>query len=101
MKEINPNDYAYVAANLAAEIEARNFFSGTIRTEHDGFTSELLTTLIIYRQKPQADCGPTPLLGPITDVVPVWWELHTFEPDGEEVFNDFSFSDVKPLLLRR
>ena len=101
MREINPNDYAYVAANLAAEIEDRTFFSGTIRTEHDGFDSELLTTLIIYRQKPQADCGPTSLMGPIVDVVPVWWEFHTFEHDGEEVLNDFYFSDVKPLLLGR
>ncbi len=99
MKEINPNDYAYVAANLAAEIEARNFFSGTIRTEHDGFESELLATLIIYRQKALPEEGPTTLLGPIVDVVPVWWEFHTFDPDGEEVLNDFSFSDIKPLLI--
>ena len=101
MKEITTNDYAYVAANLAAEIEARNFFSGTICTNYDGFDSELLVTLLIYRQKPRPEEEGATLLGPIVDVVPVWWEFHTFDPDGEEMLNDFSFSDVKPLLINR
>lgn len=100
MKEITPNDYAYVAANVTDRIEHRSFFSGAIRTDHEGFVSELIATLIIYRNRPEEEPnGPTQLLGTICDIVPVWWEFHTYDPEGEEMLNDFSFSDLKPLLI--
>ena len=100
MKEITPNDYAYVAASVAERIEGRSFFSGTIRTAHEGFESELITTLVIYRHKPtDTPNGPRQLIGDVYEIVPVWWEFHTYDPEGEEIMNDFSFSDLKPLLI--
>lgn len=34
----------------------------------------------------------------LTDIVPVWWEFHTFE-DGRVISNDFYFSDLKKLIF--
>lgn len=31
---------------------------------------------------------------PVSDLVPVWWEFHTFSAEGE-MLNDFDFSEMK------
>lgn len=99
MIEIRPTDYAYVAANLAAAIEGKEFFSGTICTEHDDFYSTLIATLIIYHNHPHSDSHLPPEAPRVVDIVAVWWEFHTYDSEGEEILNDFSFADVKPLLI--
>ena len=82
-------DYLQVAEQLLEAIGERQFFSTNLTVELDTFDATLIATLIIYRT-PEGD---------IRDVVPVWWEMHTYEPDTyEELLNDFSFGELRGLL---
>lgn len=36
----------------------------------------------------------------LSDLIPVWWELHTYNADGDEVLLwDFSFTELKKYIL--
>ena len=48
-------------------------------------------SVIVYRTRlsqPEGDAEP------VSDLVPVWWEFHTFSAEGE-MLNDFDFSEMK------
>lgn len=76
-------EYAEVWRSVVEAVGEANYFNGKVVTSHAGFDSELTTTLIIYRDRNHPE-------HPITGVVPVWWEMATF--DGEHPLpNDFSF----------
>lgn len=94
MIEIRPSDYAAVARELAERIESTDFVNTTVHTSDDMFDSSLTATLIVYR----SECPSATSMRPIIDVVPVWWEFHTYTPDGDEQINDFSFAELKPYL---
>ena len=88
--EFLPDDYALVAEELTREIEGKEFLSATITTLHSNFEAELILTLIIYRTRE----------GEVSDVVPVWWEMHTYDLEsGEEFPNDFSFGNLREVLI--
>lgn len=89
-------DHKTIAALLEERIACSDFFSGTIATSHDGFEARLVATLIIYRT-PRSPSPPSG--GEIYSVVPVWWEMHTYLPDGREVMNDFELRALYPLLV--
>ena len=80
-------DYATVWCSLLEVIGERNYFNGTVECAHEAFTSRLTTTLIIYRDRTLPD-------RPITSIVPIWWEMHTFDADGNQQFNDFSLKEL-------
>ncbi len=52
-------------------------------------------TLVIYRR---TETLPEGIRRPISNVVPVWWELTT-TTEGGNVPNDFSFGELKPYLI--
>lgn len=84
--EFSNADYAQVRACLLEAIDGSDFFSATVTSEHPAFESELVATIIVYRNSE----------GEIYDLVPVWWEMHTYDPDtGEELLNDFSFRTLR------
>lgn len=90
--EFLSDDYAVVAEQLAGEIEGKPFLSATITTLHPNFEAELILTLIIYRTRE----------GEVSDVVPVWWEMHTYDLEsGEELPNDFSFGNLREVLISK
>lgn len=96
MIEISHQEYQRVADTLAPHLHSTDFYAGRTECTHNGYTSELIATLIVYRQPLHNTDLPTERH--VIDVVPVWWEFHTYCPDGNEVLNDFSFSQLKPLL---
>lgn len=87
--EFLPSDYSIVAAALTEAIGDKGFVAATIETSHPYFFAKLVATLIIYRDAE----------GEVTNVVPVWWEMHTYDEDGIERLNDFSFSTLRPQLI--
>ena len=90
--EFLSDDYALVAEELMREIEGKQFLSATLTTLHSNFEAELILTLIIYRTRE----------GEVSDVVPVWWEMHTYDLDtGEEFPNDFSFGTLREGLISK
>lgn len=84
--EFSHADYAQVRTLLEEAIDGSDFFSATVTSEHPAFEAELVATIIVYRN-PE---------GEIYDLVPVWWEMHTYDPStGEELLNDFSFRTLR------
>lgn len=92
--EFSPKEYAEVWESLLEMVGESEYFNGKITTTHQGFCSELTTTIIIYRNKhhPQR---------PICDIVPIWWQMATFANFdnegnlGEEHPNDFEFYTLR------
>lgn len=82
-----PKEYAEVLHSLLEDIGERSYFSGTVTTQHREFTSHLKTTLIIYRDRTLPEL-------PVSDFVPVWWEMST-TCENNEVFNDFSLATLR------
>ena len=90
-----PNQlYLEVADRLIARFGTSDYFSGTLSLDYDGVMCNLLLSAIIYRRRERCDEGERLL---IADVVPVWWEFHTVEEQGE-ILNDFSFNVLRQYL---
>jgi hypothetical protein len=54
----------------------------------------MLFSGVLYRKRlylPEGECDA------IDDIVPVWWEFHTFNQQGE-ILNDFSFTELRNYL---
>jgi hypothetical protein len=94
MIEICSDSYRDLAALLREEIQTADYFNGSVTLEKPDFSARLVATLIIYRR---TETTPEGARRPIDNVVPVWWELQTTTPEGP-VPNDFSFSELRPLL---
>ena len=89
-------EYGQVLESLLEAIGTKSYFNGRVITTHEGFSSLLTATLIVYRTAE----------GAIRDFVPVWWELTTFLGDPnraprEELPNDFSFHSLRELFLEQ
>lgn len=89
-----PELYREAAERLCGAIGNQSYFSGTILFSFDGTECRMTTSVIVYREKILLPDGDTEV---IANLVPVWWEFHT-SICGEEVSNDFSFSEMKSLL---
>lgn len=88
MYNITKEQYEEVKNQLLEEIEEKNYWSGQINDQfEDGVDYQLNLTVIIYRSKED---------GTITDLVPIWWEFHTWENEDSdvEIANDFLFSEL-------
>ena len=93
-----PNDYAEVLASLLENIGTRNFFNGRVATSHEGFSSVLTATLIVYRRNQEDPHSP------VSDFVPVWWDMECFVDEEEAplthpVGDDFSLASLRKLLI--
>ncbi len=91
MININRDEYRRMSADLLDLIGERNYFKGSVSINTDKWDGWLNCVLIIYRDRisyPEGDSDE------IVDIIPVWWEFHTIEEDGE-VLNDFRFDELK------
>ncbi len=96
MIEIESDDYVAVAEKFAEAVGGSEYFSGSVSCSHAGFDSVLTATVLVYRR---GDGMPEGKYGMVTDIVPVWWEFSTVAPDGSELINGFSFSELKKYFL--
>ena len=95
MYEISTSLYREVGERLIETIGTREFFSGSIHLTHGDVDCQLTCTLIIERGE-HASEGQC--FRPITALIPIWWEFHTYIDDDEKM-NDFSFSELTALSL--
>lgn len=96
MYEISQDLYLTVAQRLCDAIDDGNFFSGSIGGTCADTEWRLTASLVIYRDKVRAPDGDSM---PIKDIVPVWYEFHTFD-SGTETLNDFDFRDMLHYIVR-
>ena len=94
MYDIPSQLYLEVADRLIARFGTSDYFSGTLSLDYEGVMCSLLLSAIIYRRRERCDESERLL---IADVVPVWWEFHTVEEQGE-ILNDFSFNVLRQYL---
>jgi len=90
MYEISQDLYLTVARMLCDAIGGDNYFSGSIGGTCADTEWRLTASLVIYRDKERAPDGD---ILAIKDIVPVWYEFHTFG-SGTETLNDFDFRDL-------
>ena len=92
---IEPHIYEALAQKLLEEIGWRNYISTTLEVEDGDRFFRFVCAAVIYRRDEQ---WPEGVFEVISDIVPVWWELHSFQ-DGEEVLNDATFNELKRYLI--
>ena len=94
MYDILPELYQKVLAEILDSVGNRGYYSGRLELEHEGVTCVMSLSAVIYRSEERY---PEGLVQRIVDMVPVWWEFHTFL-DGDELLNDFSFNYLRQYL---
>ncbi|MDE6046414.1 MAG: hypothetical protein K2G10_03845 [Alistipes sp.] len=94
MYSVSSDLYRQVLASLLEAVGGRGYFSGSIEGETPDAEWRLTLSAIVYRERISAPEGD---FETVSDLVPVWWEFHTFAPEGERL-NDFSFSELRELL---
>ena len=94
MYNVLPELYREVLTRLLDEISSRGYYSGALEFEYWGVECRMVLSAVIYRDEVQY---PEGAFSVVADIVPVWWEFHTFI-DGEEVVNNFSFNELREYI---
>ncbi len=88
MLTITPTTYSELAALLVANINDREYYSGTVTLFTPQVDYHLTSTLMLrYRD---VEC-PDTHYREISQVIPIWWEMSSIDDDGEQL-NDFDFN---------
>ena len=87
------NHYNEVWSALLESIGESDYFNSTVETTHEGFTSLLTTTLIVYRNRHDPE-------RPINRLIPIWWEMVTIDNEDGEHPNNFSLRELLELNLK-
>ena len=86
--------YGRVAEIILDRIGSSDYLSESFEFEFEGVVFKMLFSGVFYRKRlylPEGECDV------LTDIVPVWWEFHTFNQQGE-MLNDFSFNELRRYL---
>lgn len=88
---IEPHIYEAIAQKLLEEIGTHDYITATLEIEVGNRYFRLVCACIVYRRTEQR---PEGVFEVVSDVVPVWWELHSYE-DWKEVVNDATFERIR------
>lgn len=91
---VTPELYEETAVRLAEAIGSENYFSGTIAFAFEDAECRLTASVIVYRSRV---VQPDAISDVLSDLVPVWWEFHTF-CQGDVMLNDFDFTELRRYL---
>lgn len=94
MYAISSNLYLELATRLVENAGQSGYYSDTFEFEYGDLFCSMTLSVVVYHQS-QPDEGYS--LCAVTDMIPVWWEFHTFV-DGDEVLNDFSFNELREYI---
>lgn len=88
--------YSALSDELIEQIGSDEYFKTTIEVEKDGIMYELEASGMVYRKEVRCPDWTGEV---ISDVIPTWWELHTFDKDGNEIRNDGQFSEIREYII--
>ena len=94
MYDVLPELYQEVATKIIEHVGRRGYYSDALDFEWDGVECHMVLSAVVYRRTEQYPEGESSV---VADMVPVWWEFHTFI-DGEEVLNNFSFNEMREYI---
>ena len=83
--------YGRVAEIITDRIGHTDYLRESFEFECDGVLCKMLFTAVLYRKRHAMPEGEYEV---VADIVPIWWEFHTFCEDGE-MLNDFSFNELR------
>lgn len=98
METIKVSNEVYLALSdeLIEQIGRDEYFKTTIEIEKDGIMYELEASGMVYRKEVRC---PEWTGEVISDVIPTWWELHTFDKEGNEIRNDGEFNKIREYII--
>ena len=94
MYDVLPELYQEVATKIIEQVGRRGYYSDALDFEWGGVECHMVLSAVVYRRTEQYPEGERFV---VADMVPVWWEFHTFI-DGEEVLNNFSFNEMREYI---
>lgn len=77
---------------IECEYSGRDYVQLTFEVERDERFYALTLSAFCYFETITA---PDNIWRNLTDIVPVWWECHTYDAVGEERLNDFNFKMIR------
>lgn len=84
MINITENQYRKIIGELGAKLGEGSYYSGIIDGMFDdNIKYSFQVSIVIYRDD----------FGNIAELIPVWWEFHTFMGE-DEILNNFLFSEM-------
>ena len=95
MYSITSQFYSEIAQRLCDVIDGESYFSGSVSFVYMDVEWRLTLSVIVHRDgvsSSDQECSQ------IVNLVPVWWEFHTYE-QGVEFINDFSFRELKMQII--
>lgn len=102
---ISERYYRKVAESILSNVESKNYLSMSIDVDPDGddgmFISVTVTLIIYWKKGMKGDYLTPDDPDTIQDIVPIWWEAHTYNIEGEEFPNDFQFGVLKSYMLEK
>ena len=94
MYDVLPELYQEVATKIIEQVGRRGYYSDALDFEWSGVECHMVLSAVVYRRTEQYPEGESSV---VADMVPVWWEFHTFV-NGEEVLNNFSFNEMREYI---
>ncbi len=94
MYDVLPELYREVADQIFNRVGGRDYYSGTFDFDFCNVACRMVLSVVVYRRR---ESYPEGVVSAISDMVPVWWEFHTFV-DGVEVLNNFSFNELREYI---
>ena len=94
MYDVLPELYQEVATKIIEQVGRRGYYSAALDFEWGGVECHMVLSAVVYRRTEQFPEGESSV---VADMVPVWWEFHTFV-DGDEVLNNFSFNEMREYI---
>lgn len=94
-----PHIYQALADALSEKIADRDYLPMTmLEVEDEGdLLFRFAISAVIYRRE---ESFPEGVSHPVSKVVPVWWELHSFRGDVE-VCNDATFEQIHEYIINQ
>lgn len=88
--------YQELLAALYRAIDGRDYYTGRLSiTLPEGGEALLICTCFVCWRGVSAPDGRW---NELRDLIPVWWEMHTFDAEGNELLNDYSFEEMRDYL---
>lgn len=94
MYAISSKLYQEAATLLVEQIADSGYYSGSFEFEFEDVWCEMTLSAVVYHQERTDEWATHPA---VEDVIPVWWEFHTWI-DGEEQLNDMSFNELRDYI---
>ena len=94
MYDVLPELYREVANKIIEHVGRRGYYSGVLDFEWESVECRMVLSAVVYRRTEHYPEGERSV---VADMVPVWWEFHTYV-NGEEVLNNFSFNEMREYI---